>query len=379
MQGTRSYLKHLSPLVCVLMAGLSTSCETPTKPAEAPAIPVAVAEVQQYSGNAGVTYSASIVPYTQLPLSFKSAGYVTSILQRPGPNGAMRNLQLGDWVKKDTVLATVRQEDYQRAVDQNKGHLQQAQASQDKSQEDWDRAQALYKANALTQSDYDSAKAQYESAQGAVTTAQAALGQAQQALSDCELRAPLDGQILSRNIELGVLVAAGTTGFTMGDTQVVKAIFGVPDTLLGTVQLGKKQAIATETYPEEFVGQITAISPQADQKSRTFQVEVTLPNSKGMLKSGMVATLDLGQSKLRTPLLVVPLESIVSPADGSKMFSVFIVRREGEKDIARRVAVQPGPAYGNLVSVAGQVKVGDRVVSNGATLLNDGQLVRMIP
>jgi RND family efflux transporter MFP subunit len=362
-----------------LMAGLLASCETPTQPAEAPALPVAVAQVQQYSGNAGVTYSASIVPYTQLPLSFKSAGYVTNILQRPGPNGAMRNLQQGDWVKKDTVLATVRQEDYQRAVDQNKGHLQQAQASQDKSQEDWDRAQALYKANALTQTDYDSAKAQYESAQGAVTTAQAALGQAQQALSDCELRAPLDGQILSRNIELGVLVAAGTTGFTMGDTQVVKAIFGVPDTLLGTVQLGKKQAIATETYPEEFVGQITAISPQADQKSRTFQVEVTLPNSKGMLKSGMVATLDLGQSKLRTPLLVVPLESIVSPADGSKMFSVFIVRREGEKDIARRVAVQPGPAYGNLVSVAGQVKVGDRVVSNGATLLNDGQLVRMIP
>ena len=54
------------------------------------------------------------------------------------------------------------------------------------------RADALYKANALTQSDYDAAKAQYDSTQGAVATAQAAVAQAQQALADCELRAPLE-------------------------------------------------------------------------------------------------------------------------------------------------------------------------------------------
>jgi RND family efflux transporter MFP subunit len=379
MQETANHRKHLSLLLCFLAVGLAAGCESATKPAETPAIPVAVADVQQYSGNAGVNYSASIIPYTQLPVSFKSAGYVTNILQRPGPNGAMRNLQQGDWVKKDTVLATVRQADYQRAVDQYKGQLQQAQAAREKSEQDFARAQALYSANALTQTDFDAAKAQSESTQGAVTTAQASLAQAQQALADCELRAPLDGQILSRNIELGVLVAAGTTGFTMGDTQMVKAIFGVPDTLLGSVQFGKKQAIATEIYPEEFTGQITAISPQADQKSRTFQVEVTIPNPKGLLRSGMVATLDLGRAKLRTPLLVVPLESIVSAADGSKVFSVFLVHREGEKDLVRRTVVQPGPAFGNLVSVAGEIKAGDRVVSNGATLLNDGQQVRVIP
>jgi RND family efflux transporter MFP subunit len=379
MQKTRHYRKSLGALFCVLAAWLLTGCESPTKPTETPALPVAVVEVQQYSGNAGVSYSASIVPYTQLPVSFKSAGYVTSILQRPGPNGTMRNLQQGDWVKKDTVLATVRQADYQRAVEQYTGQLQQAQAAREKSEQDFARAQALYNANALTQTDFDAAKAQHDSTQGAVITAQAGLAQAQQALADCELRAPLDGQILSRNIELGMLVAAGTTGFTMGDTQMVKAIFGVPDTLLGSVQLGKKQAIATETYPEEFTGQITAISPQADQKSRTFQVEVTLPNPKGVLRSGMVATLDLGRAKLRSSLLVVPLESIVSPADGSKTFSVFIVHREGDKDIARRTAVEPGAAFGNLVAIAGAVNVGDRVVSNGATLLNDGQLVRIIP
>ena len=278
----------------LMVAGLLGGCESQKKTVEAPPIPVTVAEVQEYSGAEGVNYSASIVPYDQLPVAFKSAGYVTSILQRKGVDGRVRNLQQGDWVKKGAVLATVRQTDYQHAVEQYKGQLEQAQAGAEKSKQDFGRAQALYNANAMTQTDYDAAKAQYDSSQGAVTTAQAAVAQAQQALNDCELRAPMDGQILSRNIELGALVGTGTAGFTMGDTRV-KALFGVPDTVLASVALGKKQAIETETYQQQFYGPVTAVAPQADQKSRTFQVEVTVPNPKDLLKSGMIATLILGK------------------------------------------------------------------------------------
>src|SRR5579872_2736505 len=341
--------------------------------------PVALAEVQEYAGGEGLNYSASIVPYTQLPIAFKSGGYVTNILQRPGPDGKPRNLQQGDYVKKDTVLTIVRQADYQHSVDQYKGQLEQAQAAQLKSQQDFARADALFKANALTQSDYDAAKAQYDSTQGAVATAQAAVAQAQQALADCELRAPMDGQILQRNVELGMLVGAGTQAFTMGDMEFVKAVFGIPDTLLSSVQLKQRQGIRTETYSQEFFGQVSAISPQADQKSRTFQIEVTIPNPKGLLKSGMVATLDIGSAKLRAPALVVPIEAVVSPSDGSKSFSVFVVTHQGDKDTVHRRAVQPGPAFGNMVSILQGVSRGEKIVVNGATLVNDGQVVRVIP
>ncbi len=149
---------------------------------ETPLTPVTVAEVRNYTGTEGVNYSASIVPYQQVPVSFKSGGYVTSILQRKGVDGRVRNLQMGDFVKKGTVLATVRQNDYQQSVDQYKGQLEQAKAGAQKSQQDWDRAQALYKASAMTQSDYDAAKAQYDSSQGSVATAQAGVSQAEQAL-----------------------------------------------------------------------------------------------------------------------------------------------------------------------------------------------------
>ncbi|MFZ0885630.1 MAG: efflux RND transporter periplasmic adaptor subunit [Candidatus Acidiferrales bacterium] len=375
----RKYRALLAALFCVAAAVPQIGCESQKTNVEAPPIPVTVAEVQEYSGAEGVNYSASIVPYTQLPVAFKSAGYVTSILQRKGADGRVRNLQQGDWVKQGAVLATVRQTDYEHAVAQYKGQLQQAQAGADKSKEDFARAQALYTANALTQTDYDSAKAQFDSSQGSVTTAQAAVAQAQQALSDCELRAPMDGQILQRNIELGALVASGTTGFTMGDTRVVKAIFGVPDTVLGSIALGKKQAIETETYSQQFTGLITAVAPQADQKSRTFQVEVTVQNPQDLLKSGMIATLILGQSKLATPVLVVPLNAIVSTVDGSRAFSVFVAGRDGAKDVARRRLVQTGPAFGNNVAIVKGLSPGDRVILDGATLVNEGQVVRIIP
>lgn len=368
--------------VCPILAtlagvGMISGCSGEKKPAEQPLVPVAVAQVREYAGSEGVNYSASIVPYEQLAVSFKSAGYVTSILQRKGSDGRMRNLQAGDWVKKGTVLATVRQADYQRVLDQYKGQLEQAKAAAEKSTADFGRAQGLYAANAMTQSDFDAAKAQNDANQGNVVTAQAAVAQAQQALEDCELQAPSNGQILGRNIEIGVLAATGTTAFTMGDTTSVKAIFGVPDTVLPSIKLGNKQAITTETFSQEFVGQITAIYPQADQKSRTFQVEVTIPNPKDLLKSGMIATLYLGQSKLSSPALVVPLAAIVSPPDGSKTFSVFVVEQSGDKDIAHRRSVQPGGAFGDMVSITRGVSLGERVISNGATLVNDGQAVRI--
>ena len=100
------------------------------------------------------------------------------------------------------------------------------------------------------------------------------------------------------------------------------------------MQLKERQGIHTETYAQEFFGQVSAISPQADQKSRTFQVEVTVPNSKGLLKSGMVATLDVGSAKLRSPALVVPIEAVVSPSGRIEKFQR--VRRDpsGDKDVS---------------------------------------------
>lgn len=362
----------------IVACSVACGCGAP-KNATAPLTPVTVATVTPYSGAGGIRYSASIVPYSQVSLVFKSAGYITGILMRPGVDGRMRVLQQGDFVKKGTVVATVRQADYIHAVQQYAGQVEQAKAAALKAQQDFRRAQALYTANALTQADYDAATAQRDSTEGTVKTAQGALSEAKQALSDCELRAPIDSWVLDRNVEVGDFAATGTAAFSLGETRLVKAVFGVPDVLLSSLRMGQRQGVITESLPQEFQGRVTAISPIADQKSRTFEVEVTIPNAKGLLKAGMVATLDLGQPALVNPVAVVPLSAIVPSGAGTKAFAVFLVLKEEGQDVVKLQPVQLGDTYGNQVAVLKGVTEGDHVVSMGATLVKDGQEVQIIP
>src|ERR1700731_2607309 len=136
---TRKKSNGYAAVLLCMAAAAQSGCTSQKKPSEDSLVPVTVADVEEYSGQEGANYSASITPYEQLPVAFKSAGYVTSILQRTGSDGRRRNLQQGDWVKKDVVLATVRQSDYQRAVDQYKGQLEQALAGAEKSKQDFAR------------------------------------------------------------------------------------------------------------------------------------------------------------------------------------------------------------------------------------------------
>lgn len=376
----RQHTKQWRHAAAVLaLAACATGCGDKKQVVAPPPIPVKVAAVERYEGSPGVIYSANIVPYSQVPLLFKSGGFVTSILQRKGADGRDRNIQQGDTANKGVVLATVRQQDYRNAVDQAKGQLDQAVAAQAKSQKDMQRANALLAAQAMTQANYDAVKQQLDTANGAVETAHGALNQAQQSLADCELRMPIDGLVLSRNIELGALVAAGTQGFTVADTHLVKAVFGIPDTLLSTVKLGNNQVVTTESIGQPFVGKVTAVTPQADPKSRTFQVEVTIPNPRGDLLAGMVASLNLGRGKLATPVPVVPLNAIVSSRENNTEFNVFVVVRDGGREIARRRAVQTGNTYGDRVGITSGLQPGEFVITNGATMITDGQEVRVVP
>lgn len=344
-----------------------------------PLTPVRVREVQMYGGGDGVPYSANIVPYTQVEVPFKSGGYIQSILQVRGADGRWRNVQQGDQVAKDTILAQVREIDYQNHIDQAQGQLAEARAAYEQARVNFDRANALFATQSLTKPDYDSAKARLDSTSASVKTAQAGVAQAEQALSDCKVRAPMTGWILGRNVEVGSLVGQGTPGFSMADLNYVKAVFGVPDVAMKSIKLGEVQTVATEAIPEEFRGRITSISPAADPKSRVFSVEVTLPNPKNLLKAGMIATLTLGATRLAKPVMIVPLSAVVRSAHNPSGFAIFVVEDQDKKSFVHLRDVQTGDTYGNMIAVTHGVNAGERVVTVGATLARDGQQVQVIP
>lgn len=344
-----------------------------------PPIPVRLSPVTANLTGGGVRYSANIEPNAQINLAFKSGGYVVAITQRKGSDGRMRSVQSGDAVAKGEILAQVRPTDYTNQVNVAKGQLEQAQASYDKGKIDFDRANNLYSTQSLPKSQLDAAQAEFDSGKGTLESAKANLAQAQSALNDCTLKSPIDGWMLERNTEIGNFVTTGTLGFTLAETRVVKAVFGVPDTLIATVHLGAPQTVITTGVPEVFHGRVTSISPYADSKSRVFSVEVTIPNPKNQLKSGMIASIDLGGAKLPHPVNVVPLSAVIRSSKNPNGFAVFVVDEEGGKTIAHERDVQIGETFGNSISVTQGVNVGERVIVVGATEVRDGSQVQAVP
>jgi RND family efflux transporter MFP subunit len=367
----------IATLAAALMAGL-TACKQQNA-AETLPLPVHTALVQPVAMGNGAKYSASIVPYAQVTLAFQSSGYVDSIRQVKSPSGGMRNIDQGDWVQKGTVLAVVRQQEYLDRVQQAKAQLARSQADNDKAKLTWERVSALYASQSATKPDYDSAQTQLASTTASVSGAQAQLSEANVALSYCSLRAPFNGWIVSRNVDLGTLVGPATNGFTLADTQSVKAVFGVPDISMNRVRLGQHLSIVTDALPQPFAGRVSAISPAADPKSRVFSVEVTIPNPHDRLKSGMIASLALEGLQLPQSVLAIPLSAVIRNPGVANGFAVMIAEGGGDTETARLRAIELGDIYGNMIAAKSGLNSGESVITTGAAIVKNGDKVRIIP
>jgi RND family efflux transporter MFP subunit len=324
-------------------------------------------------------YSASIVPYTQVDMAFQSSGYVDHIRQVSSASGGMRNIDQGDWVKKGTVLAVVRQQSYTDKLEQAKAQLARAQAEHQKAKLSFDRVSSLYSTQSATKPDLDSAHAQLDSTAASVSGAAAQISEAQIALNDCSLQAPFDGWVMKRTVDVGSFVGPATNGFTIANTRSVKAVFGVPDTSIDRVRTGQRLTIFTDAFPQPFAGQVTVISASADPKNRVFSVEVTIDNPRDQLKSGMIASLALNGERLTQSLPAVPLSAIVRDPRNANGFAVMIAEGDGEIESARLRTVELGDVYGNMVAMNKGLQSGERVITTGVNLIRDGDPVRVIP
>jgi RND family efflux transporter MFP subunit len=363
------------------VATLTSGCSTPHAAEPKAVRPVRAQAVAAAAEQPGVRYSASIEAFEQVSLSFKASGYVDDVLRRPGADGRLRAVQAGDLVGKGAVLARIRESEYRDRVTQGRAKVAEAEAAMTKARLDVDRAQTLFAAESLTKPELDAARAAFESAEARVIAARADLELAATALRDCALVTPSAGVVLERRIEVGTLAGAGTVGFVLGDLSSVKARFGIPDSMIQSVTLGDTIDVTVEAIAAgTFTGRATAIAPAADPQSRVFDVEITIPNKDGRLRPGMIGTVAIGHGASganRNAPLAVPLTAIVrSESDGQ--FAVVVLEQQGSNDIARRRRVELGEVMGHEIVVRRGVTAGERVVTSGATLVVDGEAVRVL-
>jgi len=347
--------------------------------------PVKIAAARPAEAPAGIRYAVSIQPYAQTPLAFKASGYVEAVQQRRGADGRLRALQAGDAVRAGAVLARVRESEYRERVNQAKASMAELETAEGKARLDLDRARTLFAADALVKPDLDAAQAAFDATVARIASARAQHEMAEIGLRDTVLVAPSSGVIVERKIETGALVSAGTVGFVLADVSAVKAMFGVPDSLVHRLTPGQPLAVTTEAFRGvKFAGRVTAIAPTADSQSRVFDVEVSIPNIDGRLRPGMIGAVEVtvdDPSPATAPsgAPAIPLTAIVRSDERPEEYSVFIVDGGGESSAVRARAVTLGQVRGNLVEVTRGLAAGERVVVMGATLLKDGEAVRVIP
>src|SRR6185295_15733068 len=397
----------------VIAAGLVRS---KPKPLEKLPVPVKVAVVELNTASSEARYSATIIPRTEVQLAFNVGGYVDALRKVRGVDGQLRDIQEGDLINVGTVLARVRQSDYQvkfkqaesqasearsgidvskaqydeavSGVASSKAQLVEAEAAYLKAKLDFERAENLFASRSMTKADYDSAKAQYDMTSAKVAAArsqvqviqakadsakanidviqarsrgaQAVVQETQIPLHDTELRSPLNGVVLQKSVEKGTLVSSGDKAFVVADTSSVKAVFGVADIAVAEMKPGSKLSVESESMPgKEFEGQITAVFPAADSKSRAFNVEVTIANPDYLLRPNMIVSLRVGTERA----------TMAQP----------VVTDEGGQQRARLSDVKLGESFGNAVAVSEGLKPGDRVIITGGTMVNDGDQVKVIP
>jgi len=352
------------------------------------------------------TYSAIIAPNAQVALAFRVSGYVVDLHQTKAADGRIRPLEPGAPVKAGTMLARVRASDYEAVVDKARGardeadagvraakaQLTEAQAGLEQAGLDFERVSKLWEQASITKPVYDASKATHDiglakvaaaestlaGARERAISASAQLREAEIALGDTELRAPFNGTLLERYVDLGALVAPGAPAFTLADLHLVKALFNVPDSDLHNFRQNQPLDLTVDAFSGEvFSGRIVSLAAAADPRVRSFQIEVSVANQGLKLRSGMIATVRAREAGAASQEVQIPVNALVhNPISGH--YLVYGTEQRAGRFYAKEILVRPGPLSGSYVKIVEGLKPGQKIVASGASLLRAGDPVQEV-
>jgi HlyD family secretion protein len=211
-------------------------------------------------------------------------------------------------------------------------------------------------------------QAKFKQAEAQVQSAQASLDQLNEQLSYTTLVSPMDGVVLSRDVEIGdavssilVLGSTATLVMTLGDTTQVYVQGKVDEADIGSVYLSQPARIRVESFPNKtFNGKVTKIAPLGVEKDNvtTFEVRVSIDNPTGELKANMTANAEILITEHKNAL-TVPEQALVY--DNQKNASVFVPDSK-QKDGQRKISVKAGISNGSKTEILDGLKEGDTVV-----------------
>jgi membrane fusion protein (multidrug efflux system) len=270
----------------------------------------------------------------------------------------------GDEVKAGTELIKLRD-------DEDVSKLHSLQAVVDLAVITYQRGIKQLPSQTISQAAVDADKSELDAARANVAE--------QQALIDKKvIRAPFDGRLGIRAVDLGQYLAAGATVVTLQSLDPIYVDFFLPQQALDQIRIGQTVSAKVDTYPgQPFAGEISAIEPKVDSASRNVRVRATLRNPDHLLLPGMYATVDIATGDPQR-FVTLPQTAITFNAYGN---TVYIVDKgeagaDGQPRLTvRQSFVKTGETRGDQIAVLDGVKEGETVVTAGQLKLRNGAAV----
>jgi HlyD family secretion protein len=257
--------------------------------------------------------SGAIEPILTVDVKSKASGEIIEM-----------NVQTGDDVKDGQLLASIDPRIPRNNLAQAQANLAVAEAQLANAKAQLGRSDTLFKAQAITQTEYDGAKLDYANANAAVIRAQSDLENARDRMADTRLRAPLAGTIIAKNVELGTVISSPTTDvgggtvlFRMANLDTVQVRTQVDETDIGKVKPGLQSTITVDAYPNRpFEGSVLKIEPQAtvQQNVTMFAVLVRIANPDHLLKPGMNTEVEIHVGR-RENVIAIPNAALRTQRD----------------------------------------------------------------
>ena len=265
------------------------------------------------------------------------------------------NFDEGQLAKKGDVLIELDDRELRATLAQNEAELRNAKLL-------YERAQQLIKSQNIPQAKVDELLSSYQGVTSKVEAARARL-------ADLKILAPFDGRLGLRRISVGSLVSQNTTITTLDDTSLIKLDFSIPETLLSKVDVGRTVVTRNDVYPDiRYQGTVRTIDSRVDPVTRAIQVRAGVPNPKGLIKPGMLMTVELPLAE-RPTAMTIPEGALVP--EGSEQYIYKIIDGRAVKSL-----VKIGIRMRGTVEIVDGLTADDVIVIGGVQKVRNGVRVR---
>jgi len=296
-----------------------------------------------------IVYRAVPVERRDIVVSAQAAGAVqpdTTVEVKSKASGEILRLsaETGQLVKRGALLVRIDPRNARNALAQAQADLDVARAQLANATSRKRRADELFQSQSITEQEHEQSLLDYANASAAVVRARVAVDNARIQLEDTDVRAPVTGTIIEKNVERGTVIASatsnvsgGTTLLKMADLNLVQVRTLVDETDVGKVQPGQRATVTVDAYPNRtFAGTVLKIEPQArtEQNVTVFPVLVRIDNQEGLLRPGMNTEVEIHVGR-REGVPAVPNAALRTQRDVGSAAQVLGLSAE---EVQRRLA-----------------------------------------